>query len=82
MGNNSVVVDPALAMMIHAVKIPASSIFSEATKSLTIIVPAFNEEKRLPSTLDETLRYARCACEGLLSGLRPFIPTGLRHKLG
>ncbi|CAK0784015.1 hypothetical protein CVIRNUC_007218 [Coccomyxa viridis] len=38
-------------------KIPASSIFSEATKSLSIIVPAFNEEKRLPSTLDETLRY-------------------------
>ena len=65
-------------------QIPASSIFSEATKSLSIIVPAFNEEKRLPSTLDETLRYVRCGCEGLLSGLRAFIVgmTGLRYKLG
>ncbi|EIE18009.1 hypothetical protein COCSUDRAFT_21059 [Coccomyxa subellipsoidea C-169] len=38
-------------------KISAPSVFSEATKSLTIVVPAYNEEARLPSTLDETLRY-------------------------
>lgn len=37
-------------------QIPVPSIFSEATKSLTIVIPAFNEEARLPSTLDETLR--------------------------
>ncbi|BDA51359.1 Dolichyl-phosphate beta-glucosyltransferase [Coccomyxa sp. Obi] len=38
-------------------KIPVPSIFSEATKSLTIVIPAYNEEARLPTTLDETLRY-------------------------
>ncbi len=37
-------------------QIPVPSIFSEATKSLTIVIPAYNEEARLPSTLDETLR--------------------------
>lgn len=51
---------------------------------MSIIVPAFNEEKRLPSTLEETLRYVRCGCEVLLSGLHAFIVgmTGLRYKLG
>lgn len=37
-------------------QIPVPSIFSEATKSLTIVIPAYNEEARLPATLDETLR--------------------------
>ncbi len=34
---------------------PAPSVFSEATKSLSIVVPAYNEEARLPATMDETL---------------------------
>ncbi|KAK9902701.1 hypothetical protein WJX75_003242 [Coccomyxa subellipsoidea] len=38
-------------------KIPVPSVFSEATKSLTIVIPAYNEDARLPSTLDETFRY-------------------------
>ena len=40
-------------------QIPVPSIFSEATKSLTIVIPAYNEERRLPSTLDETFRCAQ-----------------------
>lgn len=35
----------------------APSLFEEPTKSLSIIVPAYNEEDRLPSTLEETLAY-------------------------
>ena len=38
------------------VQIPAPSIFSEASKTLTIVIPAYNEQSRLPSTLDETMR--------------------------
>lgn len=33
------------------------SIWSEATKKLSIIIPAYNEQDRLPATLDETLTY-------------------------
>lgn len=39
-------------------QVAVSSIFSDATKYLTIVIPAYNEEKRLPSTLDETLGCA------------------------
>ena len=42
-------------------QVPIPSIFSEATKSLTIVIPAYNEERRLPSTLEETFRCATCA---------------------
>ena len=28
-----------------------------ALKSLTVVIPAYNEELRLPGTLDETMRY-------------------------
>lgn len=38
------------------VQTPAPSIFSEASKTLTIVIPAYNEQSRLPSTLDETMR--------------------------
>eukprot|EP00882_Tetradesmus_deserticola_P021958 GHRQ01023814.1.p2 GENE.GHRQ01023814.1~~GHRQ01023814.1.p2 ORF type:complete len:122 (-),score=23.40 GHRQ01023814.1:261-626(-) len=46
------------------------SIWGTATKRLTIVVPAYNEEDRLPATLDETLAYLQrrrnkevsCAC--------------------
>lgn len=38
-------------------RIPAPSLFSEPSKSLSIVIPAYNEEDRLPSTLDETLAY-------------------------
>ena len=50
---------PGLLLSTEAVvgrlQVPAPSVFSEATKSLSIVVPAFNEEARLPATLDETL---------------------------
>lgn len=38
-------------------KSPAPSLFDDATKSLSIVIPAYNEEDRLPSTLQETLAY-------------------------
>lgn len=37
-------------------KVPRPSLYAEASKALSIIVPAYNEQLRLPSTLDETLR--------------------------
>ena len=45
--------------------------FSEATKSLSIVVPAFNEEARLPATLDETLQCAllRALTQRAVSGV-------------
>ena len=36
-------------------QVPAPSLHDEASKALSIIVPAYNEELRLPSTLEETL---------------------------
>lgn len=36
--------------------VPCPSIFSEPTKDLTVVIPAYNEEDRLPATLQETLR--------------------------
>lgn len=33
------------------------SIWGAATKRLSVVVPAYNEEDRLPATLDETLAY-------------------------
>ncbi|KAK9813146.1 hypothetical protein WJX72_009856 [[Myrmecia] bisecta] len=38
-------------------KAPCPSIYGEATKSLSIVIPAYNEAARLPATLDETLVY-------------------------
>lgn len=38
-------------------KVPCPSIFDPADKYLSLIIPAYNEEDRLPSTLDETLNY-------------------------
>lgn len=35
------------------------SVWSDATKRLSVVIPAYNEEDRLPATLDETLRCAR-----------------------
>ncbi|GBF93095.1 dolichyl-phosphate beta-glucosyltransferase [Raphidocelis subcapitata] len=37
--------------------LPKPSIASEATKTLTVVIPAYNEEDRLPATLDEALGY-------------------------
>lgn len=36
-------------------QVPAPSLFSDATKSLSIVVPAFNEEQRIAPMLDEAL---------------------------
>jgi dolichyl-phosphate beta-glucosyltransferase len=39
-------------------KIPAPSLFDpRATKSLSVVIPAYNETIRLPSTLEETMTY-------------------------
>ena len=37
-------------------QIPAPSLWDDATRSLTVVVPAYNEEERLPRALDELLR--------------------------
>ena len=39
-------------------QVPVPSVFDEASKALSVIVPAYNEEFRLPGTLEETLRSA------------------------
>lgn len=38
-------------------QLPCPCIDGEASKSLSIVVPAFNEQDRLPATLDETLKW-------------------------
>lgn len=39
-------------------RIPAPSLYDErASKSLSIVIPAYNEEVRLPATLEETMAY-------------------------
>lgn len=37
--------------------VPAPSLFDDPTKSLTIVIPAYNEADRLPGTLEETMAY-------------------------
>ncbi|GMH04276.1 hypothetical protein Nepgr_006115 [Nepenthes gracilis] len=37
--------------------VPCPSIFEPAEKYLSLIIPAFNEEHRLPGALDETMNY-------------------------
>jgi hypothetical protein len=37
-------------------QVPLPSVFAPASKYISLIVPAMNEENRLPDTLDETLR--------------------------
>ncbi|GAB4827464.1 hypothetical protein Ancab_034348 [Ancistrocladus abbreviatus] len=38
-------------------QVPCPSIFDPAEKYLSLIIPAFNEEHRLPGALDETMNY-------------------------
>ncbi|GMP23030.1 hypothetical protein CsSME_00000790 [Camellia sinensis var. sinensis] len=38
-------------------QVPCPSIFDPAEKYISLIIPAFNEEHRLPGALDETLNY-------------------------
>lgn len=42
-------------------QVPTPSVFEEASKALSVIIPAYNEEFRLPSTLEETLRCVQAA---------------------
>lgn len=37
--------------------VPCPSVFDPAEKYISLIIPAFNEEHRLPSALDETMNY-------------------------
>jgi dolichyl-phosphate beta-glucosyltransferase len=37
-------------------QVPLPSVFAPASKYISLIIPAMNEENRLPDTLDETLR--------------------------
>ena len=38
-------------------QVPTPSVFEEASKALSVIVPAYNEEFRLPGTLQEAIRW-------------------------
>jgi hypothetical protein len=38
-------------------QVPAPSLYAEATKSLTIVVPAYNEARRIAPMLQETMAY-------------------------
>lgn len=40
-----------------AVQVPVPSLYSDATKSLTIVIPAYNEAQRITLMLDETMAY-------------------------
>jgi hypothetical protein len=60
-------------------QVPCPSVFSEPSKTLSVVIPAYNEEGRLPATLAETLRWAGTA--GL--GWALLVKFGGRHdKLG
>ncbi len=43
--------DPA-----SAARLPAPSLWGEPSKALSVIIPAYNEEARLPRALDEAFR--------------------------
>ncbi|CAN6565586.1 unnamed protein product [Malus baccata var. baccata] len=56
--NNAHVEAPAIFEDPNSLKqVPCPSIFDPAEKYLSLIVPAFNEELRLPGALDETMNY-------------------------
>ena len=48
---------PDADVYIARMQVALPSVFSPATKSLSIIVPAYNEEERLGATLTETIAY-------------------------
>jgi len=40
-------------------QVPCPSVTQPASKTLSIVMPAYNEQDRLPGTLDETIRWAQ-----------------------
>ncbi|KAK8677265.1 hypothetical protein V6N13_142813 [Hibiscus sabdariffa] len=56
--NNAHVEAPAIFEDPKSLKqVPCPNIFDPAEKYLSLIIPAFNEEHRLPGALDETMNY-------------------------
>lgn len=47
---------PCAHARLRMAQVPAPSILSPATKALSIIVPAYNEQARLGASLDEAIR--------------------------
>lgn len=37
-------------------QVPCPSVYAEPSKALSVVIPAYNEEDRLPATLTELMR--------------------------
>lgn len=48
---------PMHTHILTALQVPCPSVFAEPSKALSVVIPAYNEEGRLPATLTETLAY-------------------------
>ena len=56
-------------------QVPAPSIFGEPTKTLSVVVPAYNEEERLAPMLEEMLAYLQKRRDRQV-GARKQLPAG------